>query len=202
MDGLTRALFTLAASLASLGLGIHLGTLLVPRTPILSSPGPFARWTITIASAALYILTIPLFVRLNHAWRPLATAALVFSFPGTLTRYVVSTQLNAVVKSLPVGTLIANLVATALLAACHIIQRAPSLPSPVSCSILQGFIDGYCGCMSTISTFAAEVRTLKGRRAWVYVAISFGCGQIIILVMLGSAWWTGRIVENRVCSFG
>jgi len=202
MDGLTRTLFTLAASLASLGLGVHLGTQIAPHAPMLSSPSPFVRWIITIVSVVLYVLTIPIFVRLDNAWRPLATAALIFSFPGTLTRYILSTRLNTLVKSLPIGTLIANLIATALLAAFHIIQRAPSLPAPVSCSILQGFIDGYSGCLSTVSTFAAEVRTLQGRKAWVYVCVSFGFGQIILLIMLGSAWWTKRIEENRICTFG
>lgn len=202
MDGLTRTLFTMAVSLGSFGLGKHLGKRIAPRIHPSSHLGSVAKWIITIISIALYVLTIPFFVRLNHSWRPLATAALVFSFPGTLTRYILSTQLNPRLRAFPLGTLIANEFATALLAACHIIQRAPSPPSPVACSILQGFIDGFCGCLSTVSTFVVELRTLQGRKAWIYFALSFVLGQMILLVMLGPSWWTGRIIEARLCSFG
>ena len=202
MDGLTRILFTLAASLASFGLGVHLARRIAPQVPVLSPPTPLIRWIATIVSITLYILTIPLFVQLNHSWRPLVTAALIYSFPGTLTRYFLSTNFNHRFKTLPLGTLVANEFATALLAACYITQRMPSSPNPVACSILQGFIDGYCGCLSTVSTFAAEVRTLKGLKAWTYVAISIGLGQVILCVMLGPAWWTGRIKEVNLCRFG
>jgi fluoride exporter len=202
MDGLTRTLFTMAASLASFGLGKHLGKRTASRIHPSSPLGPAAKWVITIISIALYVLTIPFFVRLNHSWRPLATAALVFSFPGTLMRYILSTKLNPRLRTFPLGTLVANEVATALLAACHIIQRAPSPPSPVACSILQGFIDGFCGCLSTVSTFVVELRTLQRKKAWIYFTLSFVLGQILLLVMLGPAWWTGRIKENRLCSFG
>jgi fluoride exporter len=202
MDGLTRTLFTLAGSLASFALGKYLGKRTAARVPLLPQLGFTVRWSITIISMALYALTIPFFVRLNHSWRPLATAALVLSFPGTLMRYVLSTQLNTRLQIFPLGTLIANEFATAILAACHIIQRAPSSPSPVACSILQGIIDGFCGCLSTVSTFIVELRTLRGKKAWIYFLVSFILGQIILLVMLGPAWWTGRIRESNICTFG
>ena len=202
MDGLTRTLFTLAAGFTSFALGKHLGSSIVSRIPVFAPLGLAARWSITIISVALYTLSIPLFVHLNHSWRPLATAALVLSFPGTLTRYGLSTQLNTRLRLFPLGTLISNEFATALLAMCHIIQRAPSPPPPVACSILQGFIDGYCGCLSTVSTFVVELRTLRGKKSWIYLVISFVLGQIILLVMLGPAWWTGQIKEGNICAFG
>ncbi|KAF8517780.1 CrcB-like protein-domain-containing protein [Gautieria morchelliformis] len=202
MDGLTRSLFTLAASLASFALGKQLGKRTASRLPALPHLPSALKWLITILSIALYALTIPFFVRLNHSWRPLATAALLLSFPGTLTRYVLSTQLNTRLHIFPLGTLIANEFATAVLAACHIIQRAPSPPPPVACSILQGIIDGFCGCLSTVSTFVVELRTLRGKKAWIYFLVSFILAQIILLLILGPAWWTGRIRESDICTFG
>lgn len=202
MDGLTRTLFTMAVSFTSFELGTYLGKQSAFHIHSISPLGRICKWVITLISIALYVLTIPFFVRLNHAWRPLATAALVFSFPGTLTRYILSTQLNPRLQAFPLGTLLANEFATALIAACHIIQRAPSPPSPVSCSILQGIIDGFCGCLSTISTFVVELCTLHRRKAWIYFALSYGLGQLILLLMLGPAWWTGRIKENKLCTFG
>lgn len=199
MDGLTRLLFTFTISLASFGVGVHLGKRSIRFLPRLTPLNAAVRWTITSVSIALYVLTIPFFVRLNHSWRPLATAALIFSFPGTFTRYVLSTQLNPRFKRLPIGTLIANEMATAILATSHIIQRAPALPLPVACSILQGFIDGYCGCLSTVSTFVSEIRMLKGKKSWLYAAVSVGLGQVICLVILGPLWWSGTIHEDHVC---
>jgi fluoride ion exporter CrcB/FEX len=81
------------------------------------------------------------------------TAALIFSFPGTLTRYLLSTALNPRLKALPLGTLVANISGTALLAAFRVLQSTPSLPSRNRCDILQGLVDGYCGCLTTVSTF-------------------------------------------------
>ncbi|KAF8341444.1 uncharacterized protein EI90DRAFT_3143730 [Cantharellus anzutake] len=69
---------------------------------------------ISTLSIASYILTTPLYFILSRTFRPQATSALLFAFPGTLTRY-----------------------------------------------ILSGLGDGYCGCLSTVSTFAIEVRALK-----------------------------------------
>lgn len=196
MDGLTRLLFTMAVSMSSFCLGVHLGERVLALLPESRPATPIARWLFTSLSIVIYVLTIPLFVRLDPSWRSLATAALLFSFPGTLSRYILSTQLNPRIKLFPVGTLIANEVATAILVACHIIQRTPNSPSPVACSILQGFIDGFCGCLSTVSSFIAEVRLLKGRKAWFYVVASLGIGQVLCLVLLGPVWWSGRIQEN------
>lgn len=197
MDGLTRLLFTMAVSMSSFSLGVHLGKRVLTFLPEPRPATPIARWLFTSLSIVIYVLTIPFFVRLDPSWRSIATAAILFSFPGTLSRYILSTQLNPRIKSFPVGTLIANEVATAILVACHIIQRAPNAPSPVACSILQGFIDGYCGCLSTVSSFIAEVRLLKGRKAWLYVVTSIGIGQMLCLVLLGPVWWSGRIQEGN-----
>lgn len=201
MDGLTRLLFTLAVSLSSFDLGLHLGKHLSPRLPVLPSPSTPLRWIITCVSIAVYVLTIPFFVRLNHAWRPLATAAIMFSFPGTLTRYILSTQLNPRINVFPIGTFLANQFATVILGICHILQRTPSFPNAVSCSILQGIIDGFCGCLSTVSSFVSEVRLLRSRNSWIYIAASVLCGQFLLSVSLGPAWWSGRIHENVLCSF-
>ena len=201
MDGLTRTLFTLAAAFASFALGKHLGKHAALRIPSFAPINPAATWGITVASIALYALTIPFFVRLDHSWRPLATAALIFSFPGTLMRYILSTQLNTRLHLFPLGTLISNEFATAILAACHAIQRAPSSPPPVACSILQGFIDGFCGCLSTVSTLVVELRTLRSTKSWIYFIISFVLGQSTLLVVLGPAWWSGQIKENNICTF-
>ena len=104
-------------------------------------------------------------------------------------------------KLFPLGTFIANTSATALIGAFHILQRGPNLPGANACAILQGLIDGYCGCLSTISTFAVEIGVLSKKKAWFYVALSWTVSQLLLLVIMGSSWWDGGMQEGVVCSF-
>lgn len=148
-------------------------------------------------------MALPPYFHLPAIFRHEATAALLFSFPGTLTRYVLSVSLNPRVKLLPAGTLTANLFGTALLGAFHLIQSVSS-PTPVSanvCALLQGLADGYCGCLTTVSTFAAEVDALEEWKAWLYAGVSWVGGQLILLVILGSAYWGRGLSEQQQCGY-
>ncbi|KZT36852.1 hypothetical protein SISSUDRAFT_988521 [Sistotremastrum suecicum HHB10207 ss-3] len=200
VDGLGRSVFTIAISLSSVALGSHLARVLFPNMPRWRPPPPFIRHFLVVFSVVIYALTIPFFVRLNHSWRPKATAALMFSFPGTLTRYTLAWALTPRLKIMPLGTLTANSVATGLLAGFHALQATGPGSHPVSCDILQGLIDGYCGCLSTISTFAVEIRSLKGKRAWLYVGTSWIIGQLLCLVILGPSWWHAKLNETPTCT--
>ena len=44
---------------------------------------------------------------------------------------------------------------------------------------------GLCGCLSTISTFAVEIRTLSRRNAYRYVLVSWAVGQTLVLLVYG-----------------
>jgi fluoride exporter len=80
---------------------------------------------------------------------------------------------------------------TAFLGAFRVLQSTVKPVSISGCRVLQGLGDGYCGCLTTVSTFAAEVDALRGWRAWFYVAASWGTGQIILLLVLEPPFWTG-----------
>jgi fluoride ion exporter CrcB/FEX len=153
----------------------------------------------SIVSISIYALTIPFYVRLDPSFRSKATAALMFSFPGTFTRYFLSWILNPRVKLFPSGTFTANSTGTALLAMLHVLQATSSGNQTKACGILQGLIDGYCGCLSTVSTFAIEVRELKGYRAWTYVLLSCLIGQLLCLVILGPSWWFADLNSTVRC---
>ena len=135
----------------------------------------------------------------SPAFRHKATAALMFSYPGTLTRYLLSLRLNSISHTIPMGTLTANSVGTAVLGATYVLQRIDKPVSTTACALLQGIADGYCGCLTTISTFAAEVHSLPKRKAWFYVAISWCAGQLLLLAIVQVPFWAGGIQRQETC---
>lgn len=199
VDGVSKLFFTLLISLASLSFGIHIGTALLLLIPKLRTPSAAVRYTISVVSFLLYLATFPTYFLLSASFRHQATAALLFSFPGTFTRYVFSVFLNPRWKLLPVGTLMANGLGTALLASFHVLLGLRPAVSPGVCSILQGLGDGYCGCLTTVSTFAAELNALVGRKRWLYGTISIVVGQVVIMLILGSTLWTGTASTQMSC---
>ncbi|KAF8138394.1 CrcB-like protein-domain-containing protein [Boletus edulis] len=200
IDGLTKTWVTLLLSLASLMFGVHVSGSILPYLPTLRPPKKNVRYCLTFLSILTYAATFPAYFRLPANYRHQATAALLFSFPGTLTRYLLSINLNPRIKLFPLGTFIANMLGTALLGAFHVVQGVPSV-SPDACSLLQGLGDGYCGCLTTVSTFAAEVDALAGWKASLYVTLSWVVGQLLLLVIMGSSFWAGHVSEQLSCSF-
>ncbi|CAE7099629.1 unnamed protein product [Rhizoctonia solani] len=197
MDGLTKTVITMLVSLGALSFGLHISTHAQVKAPPIR-PNSVGVKVAGLLSLLAYLATIPLYFKLSPKFRIGATSALLFSFPGTLTRHIFGTYFNALRANLPIGTLGANSLGTALLAAFHVIQRTPV--SPTACAILQGLIDGYCGCLTTISTFAVEIRGLKGWNAWRYFGLSYIVGQILMVAIVGGSWWSGRVKEHSMCS--
>jgi fluoride exporter len=200
VDGIGKIYFTLSISLASLFLGIHIGTTLLPVIPKLRPPSRATQYVVLIISVLVYGATFPAYFCMSASFRHQATAALLFSFPGTLTRYALSILLNPRFKLLPVGTLVINEFGTALLAMLRALQGLQPPVSAGPCSILQGLDDGYCGCLTTISTFIAEMRMLGSRRGLLYGVISTVGGQVLMVLILGSAVWTGRVSAQISCT--
>ncbi|EGO01949.1 hypothetical protein SERLA73DRAFT_120601 [Serpula lacrymans var. lacrymans S7.3] len=201
VDGITKTMVTLLLSLGSLSFGVHVCKLVAPHFPVLRPPGKIFRYTLTIISVLTYAATFPAYFRLSPNFRHQATAALLFSYPGTLTRYLLSIYLNPRSKTVPLGTFTANMFGTSLLGTFHVLQGIYPPLSPAACSILQGLGDGYCGCLTTVSTFAAEVSALQAWKAWFYVAISWVIAQLLLLVIMGSSFWAGHVREQVTCNF-
>ncbi|TDL29553.1 hypothetical protein BD410DRAFT_779993 [Rickenella mellea] len=201
IDGLSKTFFTLAISLSSVTLGIHLSKPVARHFPVLRPPPVPVRRALTAACILTYVATIPVYFRLSPDFRHQTTSAMLFSFPGALTRYILAVKVTPLVKLLPMGTLLANTSATALLGMFHVLQRTHALPSKIACGILQGLIDGYCGCLSTVSTFAVEVGAMNAKKAWLYVGLSWSISQLLLLVIIGPSWWRGGINEDRTCTF-
>jgi len=78
-------------------------------------------------------------------------------------------------KWLPIGTLVANVLAAGIMAVLAVTSKA--VHTKRSTTILSGIQLGFLGCLSTVSTFAAEVYTMRRSgqiaRAFVYAASTF-----------------------------
>lgn len=172
-----------------------------PFLPRLPPPSRAARYTLSIISVLVYAGAFPAYFRMSPSFRHQATAAILFSFPGTLSRYLLSINLNQRVKLFPLGTFTANAFGTALIGTFHVLQSTRTPPSLNGCAVLQGLIDGYCGCLTTVSTFATEVAALSPGKAWLYVVLSWVTCQLLLLVILGPSYWAGNVSENVTCIF-
>ncbi|RDB22475.1 Fluoride export protein 1 [Hypsizygus marmoreus] len=201
IDGVGKSAFTLSISIASVTFGYRLAFAIYPYLPTISPPTRPIRYTITIISILTYAATLPTYFLMSPGFRHQATAALLFAFPGALTRYLLSVRLNTVLKAFPLGTFVVNSIGTALLGGFTVLQFKIHPVSPDACALIQGLIDGYCGCLTTVSTFAVEVHGLKLKKGARYALLSWTVGQVLLLLIFGSSIWSGHAREQATCNF-
>lgn len=132
----------------------------------------------------------------EERWRGTATFALVFAPLGCLLRFYASAHLNGRLPSFPLGTFVVNLLGTAVLGMAWDLEHVP-LGGTMGCQVLQGVADGFCGCLTTVSTWAAELAALRRRNAYVYGGASVGCGLALLVIIMGSLRWTEGFGEVR-----
>ena len=134
----------------------------------------------------------------NEKWRGTATFALVFAPLGCLLRFYTSAHLNGRLPNFPLGTFVVNMLGTAVLGMAWDLEHV-SLPGGgvVGCQVLQGVADGFCGCLTTVSTWAVELAALRRRNAYVYGGASVGGGLALLVVIMGSLRWTKGFGEVK-----
>ena len=132
-------------------------------------------------------------------WRGEVILALVFAPVGCLLRFWLAIKLNPRVRWFPLGTFTANVFGTMIIGMCYDLQHVPlssmgatRLPGGghTGCEVLQGVQDGFCGALTTVSTWAIELRTLRTRHAWFYGMISTLVCFSSLIVITGSVRWT------------
>ena len=120
-------------------------------------------------------------------WKPIFAISLGSSI-GALLRWVLGSQFNAVFPTIPVGTLLANLVGGYIIGlAIAYFAQAPEIAPEWRLLIITGF----CGGLTTFSTFSAEVLTLlqEGRLSWALAAIAVHVSGSLLMTLAGMASW-------------
>lgn len=130
----------------------------------------------------------------QETWRSQALFALVFAPPGCLLRFYTSLHLNGRIKAFPLGTFAVNIFGTAMEAMFLDLQRVP-IGGMVGCQVLQGVSDGFCGCLTTVSTWVAELTGLRLRHAYFYGVMSVIMALSLMIIIMGSLQWTNGFVD-------
>ncbi|KAI9736189.1 MAG: hypothetical protein M1834_001074 [Cirrosporium novae-zelandiae] len=199
-------LMTVSLSLSGLVIGAHLAVFsrpIIPTLPFKFTRKILDRLTVFLSfgcwlGAILLAIwppdrpggTLP-----NHPtwasskWRGEALFALVFAPLGVLFRFQISILLNPRIPSFPLGTFAANIFGTLVLGMCYDLQHVP-LGGRIGCQVLQGVMDGFCGCTTTVSTWVAELESLKRKHSYFYGGVSVGVGFGCLVVVMGALRWT------------
>ncbi|CBQ72228.1 conserved hypothetical protein [Sporisorium reilianum SRZ2] len=170
-----------------------------PSSPRAAQPGhTLVLDTCMSALGLVFWIAAAILCALHARFRHI-TFSLVLAPPGTVLRWYLSrlnTHLTSHRLSLPLGTLTANLLATLVICAAFTASRAGSRPASFAggltgCEALQGVQDGFCGCLSTVSTFAVELRGMRPRRKAVrYAVVSWVAGVLVCVLLVGAPWWS------------
>lgn len=126
----------------------------------------------------------------------------IFGIFGTFARYYVSLYLNPLRKRFYFGTFICNEFAILTLGFFTLIQRGynSSLTGPIiskvnSCRIVSSLSTGFCGSLSTISTFINEGYNMELYYALIYYTITVAVSYIFLVVTLGAFSWSRGLTE-------
>lgn len=120
-------------------------------------------------------------------WKPILAISLGAAL-GALMRWQLGLRLNSLFPSLPPGTLSANLVGGYIIGvAVAYFAQAPELAPEWRLLIITGF----CGGLTTFSTFSAEVVTLlqEGRLAWAMGSIATHVIGSLMATLAGLVTW-------------
>lgn len=107
---------------------------------------------------------------------------------GALLRWQLGLKLNSIFPAMPPGTLAANLVGGFIIGfAIAYFSQAPGIAPEWRLLIVTGF----CGGLTTFSTFSAEITTLvqQARLGWALSAIGIHVAGSLLMTFAGMASW-------------
>ena len=118
-------------------------------------------------------------------WTPVVSISLG-SAVGALLRWQLGVQLNSLFPVLPLGTLAANLVGGYIIGlAIDYFAQAPHLSPELRLLVITGF----CGGLTTFSTFSAEVvtRLQEGQLLWAMGVVAIHVTGSLMMTFAGLA---------------
>lgn len=120
-------------------------------------------------------------------WKAIVAISIGSSI-GAVLRWFLGTQLNSLFPTIPPGTLTANLVGGYIVGlAIAYFSQAPDISPEWRLLIITGF----CGGLTTFSTFSAEVVTLlqQDKLTWAMSAIAIHVSGSVVMTLAGLATW-------------
>ena len=187
-------------SLSALHFGAHIALAFDHFTP--SLPFQFCRRLLDPLSTFLGIgcwigaILLAIFPP-KDTWRGRAAFSCVFGPLGCLLRYHVSRKFNARIPSFPLGTFVVNVFGTLVLGMCYDLQHLSQITalggghaSVVGCQLLEGVIQGFCGALTTVSTWVGELNGLRRRHAYVYGVVSIVVSLGFLIAIMGGLRWS------------
>lgn len=120
-------------------------------------------------------------------WKPILAISLGATL-GALLRWQLGLKFNSYIPLLPAGTLTANLLGGYIIGmAIAYFSQAPDLSPEWRLFIITGF----CGGLTTFSTFSAEVVTLlrEDRLVWAMGAIAAHVSGSLLMTLAGLGTW-------------
>eukprot|EP01135_Chromosphaera_perkinsii_P003561 Nk52_evm19s248 gene=Nk52_evmTU19s248 len=153
---------------------------LVPKNIVYS----YMDWMLIIAFIPVTVFVI---VLSNQLDRDDYVFDFVFALAGANLRYQLS-FLNKLHRKFFFGTFAANILGCALLGLFTVLQKDLSLTT-LQNNVFIGLETGFCGCLTTISTFIVEVELLSVKSSNRYAWVSIIVAQLFFIVTLGTYTW-------------
>jgi CrcB protein len=154
---------------------------------------------LVVSFSILCFLSCLLPIILSEASRKI-TFSMLFAPLGTWIRWRLSV-LNVKNAHFPYGTFAANVVGTVLLCGIYFAEMTvlTSSVTPILCPILYGLANGFCGCLTTISTFILEMSTMKTKDMYVYGSTSILVADVLGFLTCGVYFLVVGYPNGGVC---
>ncbi len=114
----------------------------------------------------------------------------LFASLGTYLRWHLA-PLNSTLVNFKLGTFLVN-VAGAWLLGAIVYSQGFYADGELMSALLKGLGAGFCGCLTTVSTFVVEMYKLPLRASYVYAFSSILVAQVGIILTRGSVLWTSE----------
>lgn len=121
--------------------------------------------------------------------------SIIFAPFGSYLRWHLA-PLNSVFTNFKLGTFIVNvggswILAGTLVAKAHLSGVVG--PQHLGVLALSGLGTGFCGCLTTVSTFAGELKSLSLVGSYVYAIVSILLAQLGMVIVRGTYEWLGNM---------